>query len=503
MRGQGQDRGARGQRLALLLLPALLAGCAQRGPVLPPVSGTPPARATANQVEMLIAGSDALAARLDIIERARERVVFQYYLIHADSAGELFAAALLRAADRGVKVRGLIDDISGADKRLMTALAAHPNIRIRRYNPFRLQELRLPEIIFNSRKAGRRMHNKHLTVDGRYSIVGGRNIGDEYFGSSEDIAFADLDVLVAGPAAAEVERSFQEYWSAPLSKERRSGRPERLQALRERLAPPAAGARAALQALVRGSVFQRRAAEGRLLTQACPTLVLVDHPAKPPDRATPESRVAWQLAARLRAAKKDVFLVSAYFVPGEVGAGQLAEAVQRGVRVEVVTNSLASLDVPAVHVGYKRYREPLLQAGVTLWETRPLTQAKSVPQASLGAAGAGLAGSSRASLHTKAYFFDHRHVFVGSFNLDPRSAMLNTEMGLLFDCPELAQPLRATLGRALPALAWRVALTPEGELRWEGLREGETGVSEREPGASLWRRLLVWSLGWLPIESEL
>jgi putative cardiolipin synthase len=493
MHGAGLDRRTRAQPLALLLLLALLAGCAQRG-VLPQLTpGVPPVPATRNQVEMLIAGSDALAARLALIERARERIVFQYYLIHADASGELFAAALLRAADRGVKVQGIIDDISRADRRLMTALAAHPNIRIRRYNLFRFDGLRLLEMLFNSREVGRRMHNKHLTVDGKYSIVGGRNIGDEYFGRRQDLVFADLDVLVAGPAAELVERSFRDYWEAPRSKESGNDRPERLQELRKQLARPPSADKAALLALAAGSGLRQRLETGSALGQTCATQVLVDSPAKP-DRAKPESRVARHLVARLRDAREDVFLISAYFVPGETGTQQLAAVVQRGVPVAIVTNSLATLDVPIVHAGYARYRKTLLGAGVTLWETRSATAER--PQGSLA--------GSRASLHTKAYFFDRRHLFVGSFNLDPRSVALNTEMGLLFDCPALAAPLHEALVRALPQLAWRLALTPEGEVRWLGLQEGVMAeAEEREPGAGPWRRLMVWSLGWLPIESEL
>lgn len=494
MHGVGQGRRPQGQPLALLLLLALLSGCAQHGPVLPAAGPPPSLQATPNRVEMLIAGSDALAARLDLIERARRRIVFQYYLFHADASGELFAAALLRAADRGVQVRGLVDDISGADKRLMQALAAHPNIRIRRYNPFRVDELRLLEMLLNWREVGRRMHNKQLTVDGEYSIVGGRNIGDEYFGPSQDIAFADLDVLVAGPAAAEVERSFDEYWAAPRSKERGHDSPGRLRELRARLARPATPEQAALLGLAERSPLHQRQQAGRFLKQICPTLVLADHPAKP-DRAFPESQVGRQLAQRLFEAEDDVLLVSAYFVPGKVGTEQLAAAVARQVRVEVVTNSLASLDVPAVYAGYARYREPLLQAGVMLWETRLLTQPRSPPEAGTG--------SSRASLHTKAYFFDRRYLFVGSFNIDPRSAALNTEMGLLFDCPALARPMRDALGSALPTLAWRLSRAGDGALRWEGMGQETVEVRTREPDAGPWRRFMVWVLERLPIESEL
>lgn len=480
--------------VALLLLLLLLAGCASRAPVLPPRATPVAEAATQNRVQMLIRGNDALAARLDLIDHAAQRIDFQTYLFHADTAGRLLAEALLRAADRGVHVRLLVDDMHGADNRLLKALNAHPRIEVRRYNPFRLQGgLRLLEALLNFREVGRRMHNKQLTVDGRRSIVGGRNVGDEYFGRHSDIAFADMDVLVTGPAVAELERSFEEYWQAPRSKPRGRDHAQRLAALREELVAPGPE-RAALLHEVDGSPYAHARLAGAAQGASCLTQVLADHPGKP-DSPRPEGEVARQLALRLREAQADVLLISAYFVPGEAGTEALAAAAQRQVQVEVVTNSLASLDVPAVHAGYARYRERLLQAGVQLWETRPLRMPRHRPWHG--------PGESRASLHTKAYFFDRRHFFVGSFNLDPRSAVLNTEMGLLFDCPALAAPLRDAVDLALPALAYRVQLDPEGRLRWEAQQDGAVAVYTQEPKASRWRRFLVWWLRWLPIESEL
>jgi putative cardiolipin synthase len=491
MQGAGKDVWP-GWRWLVLLLVLLQAACASRMPVLPPRSAAPPAApaSSSNDVAMLIAGNDALAARLDLIDGARQRIVFQYYLFHADNSGRLVAEALLRAADRGVEVRGLVDDIGGADNRLLKALNAHPRIGIRRYNPFHFTGgLRLLEMLLNFREVGRRMHNKQLTVDGRQSIVGGRNIGDEYFGSSGAITFADVDVLVAGPAAAELEHSFEDYWTAPRSKARGRDDPGRLEKFRRQLADWAVKEKPALVESVERSAYRQAQRTGRSLTERCPTQVLVDRPGKP-DSASPENAVGRQLAQQLRASREDVLLISSYFVPGDTGAALLGRVAQREVSVAVVTNSLASTDVPAVHAGYARYRERLLRDGVQLWETRPARLAAD-----------GRLGGSRASLHTKAYFFDRRHLFVGSFNIDPRSAALNTEMGLLFDCPALAAPLRDALAQVLPRLAYRVLLDESGALRWED--GADAVVFDREPEAGPWRNFQVWLLKRLPIESEL
>lgn len=492
---RGKQGGGRAWRLLVPALFLLLAACSSRGPVLP-ATLPPPATPSLNQVEILFAGGDALAARLDIIERARRRIVFQYYIFHADDSGRLLAEAMLRAAERGVQIRGLVDDMHGADNRLLKALNAHPNIEIRRYNPFELRrELRLLEALLDFGRVGRRMHNKQLTVDGRFSIVGGRNIGDEYFGHSPTNAFADLDVLVAGPAVAELEHIFEDYWQAPDSKPRGKAVDfEKVHDLRKDLEEWGGERKGRLLASLEESSYRKARASGALLQRRCPTLVLSDAPEKLVS-ARPDSPVARQLAQSLRESQQDVLLISSYFVPGQAGVEVLGQVARRRVNVEVITNSLASNDVPAVHAGYERYRRPLLQAGVLLWETRPMLAPQASRRFSLG--------SSRATLHTKAYFFDQRYLFVGSFNLDPRSAVLNTEMGLLFDCPALAAPLRQAIARVLPELAYRVYLNDKGELRWASQQGREVRIFKDEPEAGLWRRLLVWSLRWLPIESEL
>lgn len=482
-----------------MLLPMLIClpphGLADDVSALPLAAAAPAPRVSLNRVQPLYTGRDALAARLDLVEHAEQSVDFQYYIFHADNAGKLLADALLRAADRGVKVRGLVDDMHGSDNRLLKALNAHPNIEIRHYNPFYLEQAHFLELLLDLGHVDRRMHNKQLTVDGRYSIVGGRNVGDEYFGGNQDLAFTDLDVLVAGPAVAELERIFADYWTAPYSKQRgRSLDPDKVRDLRLKLADWAEDERSPLLADLYRSAYMQAREEGQLLTQACPTSVLADSPGKVAS-PRPDSEIARQLSRHLQEARGDVLLVASYFVPGENGADILEAVAGRQVNVEVLTNSLASTDVAAVHAGYKRYRSDLLKAGVGLWEMKPQRLPRHWPHFSLG--------SSRASLHTKAYFFDRRYLFVGSFNLDPRSRSLNTEMGLLFDCPALAGSMREALGAVLPDLAYRVYLNGDDALRWEDRSPERTRIYTGEPHAGLWRRFLVWCLQWLPIESQL
>lgn len=453
---------------------------------------------SANRVELLVGAHDALAARLDLIEHATASIDLQYYLYHDDSSGRLLAEALLRAADRGVRVRILLDDIHSGDEKIMRALDEHPGIEVRRYNPFRLRNLRMLETVLAFGRVDRRMHNKQLTVDGRSSIVGGRNIGDEYFGASEDVAFADLDVLVSGPAVPALARVFDAYWSSGRSKKLRTLLPDaalhHLADLRAELADFLVGDGAVLRAAVTDTSYVHSLDAGRLFREECPTVVVADSPEKPD--STQRSPVARELAQRLRHAESNVTLISAYFVPGDSGTEALVAALDHHVPVRIITNSLASTDVPAVHAGYVRYREALLRAGAEIWEMKPSPSPKNRWHFNFK-------HNSRASLHTKAYIFDDRWIFVGSFNLDPRSAVLNTEMGLLMDCPALAATLRQGIAEALPDLAWHVRLDGDGRTHWDEMTDDGIRTGTREPGAGFWRRSEVWWLNWLPIESEL
>lgn len=441
-------------------------------------------------VALLPEGLGAFAERLASVRGAAHSLDLQYYIWHNDLTGALLAREVLHAADRGVRVRLLLDalNIIGKDGAI-TALAAHPRIKIRRFNAGRLRSWGqlgfLLEMLLGGWHLNRRMHNKAWIADGVRLICGGRNIGDRYFDAGGDFNFRDLDLRIIGPAAEPAAAIFEAYWRSPLA--RPLGSVARLRARRaslrrlrrlldRRAAVPHA---AALLALVPDVPMLRVAEHG--LT------ILADPPAKASGQGN--GTVAPALMALLATARREALIISPYFVPGQVGTALLARLAASGVRVSVITNSLAATDVVAVHGGYARYRPALLAAGIELHEVKASVEAK-----------LGLFGSRGASLHTKAVMVDDGPLFVGSFNMDPRSAALNTEMGVMLDHRALARLLRRQHRRlADGGRSWRVQLQG-GRLSWT---DGRGPPLRHEPGATLRRRLVAWLTRWLPVESQL
>ncbi|WP_423458545.1 phospholipase D family protein [Ottowia sp. VDI28] len=438
--------------------------------------------------------------------RAAERSLdVQYYIWRHDLTGRLLENELLAAADRGVRVRLLIDDmnVAGRDD-ILLAMDAHPNLEVRIFNPARSRagglrraiEMGLRFVGFN-----RRMHNKAWIADNRLAIVGGRNVGDEYFGASENTNFQDADLLMVGPAVAQTSAIFDAFWNSaavvPLGAlHEGSARlsPEALAAERRKWLAEV-GAQPWVKALAANDDTDERLRRGAVTFYWTPNLRVVSDP---PEKAAPvasrRERAAWLLYdvnALLYSARHDSWLISPYFVPGEAGTLMLAGQAARGMQVRVLTNSLAANDVPLVHAGYIDYRAALLAQGVSLYELKP---GASSPDREL-------IGSSGASLHTKAFVVDGQRGFVGSFNFDPRSAQLNTEMGVMFDHPALAAEVKQMFDHGTrPESAWRVTLAEDGSLRWHGAA-GRVWTEEPETGAGL--RLLVWLMSFLPIESQL
>jgi putative cardiolipin synthase len=450
-------------------------------------------------------GIDALGARLILIDRAERSIDAQYYFILNDVTGHLFVSRLLAAADRGVRVRLLVDDIAtrGLDVG-MSELDGHPNFEIRIFNPFSRRLGRILHFVMNFRRANRRMHNKSFTVDGAVTVVGGRNIGAEYFAAREDVNFGDLDLLGFGPVARDVGIAFDVYWNDALAAPVADlVRPPRnpyasLESLRARNA-------AALEDLeasdygeaLRCTLLDRlQGMEGGV--EWAPAHVVFDPPGKIRGEVAP-GQVAGPLATSLLQAvgraERELLVVSPYFVPLAGGVELLAATRARGVRSIVLTNSLASSDVVAVHSGYAPFRIPLLRRGVELFEAR--NDARMAGPIRAGAA------RSHSSLHAKIFVVDRRRLFVGSFNWDPRSVSINTEMGILVDSPVLARRVAELVTALLPSAAWRVGEADSGRLRWSREEAGREIVATREPGAGFWRRLLAVILGWLPIREQL
>jgi len=351
------------------------------------------------------------------------------------------------------------------------------------------------------------MHNKAWIADNRVAIVGGRNIGDEYFGASEHSNFSDLDLLLAGPIVADVSASFDEYWNSPnaVPVARFDGKVPPPAALEKLIADAREYREEAVDSPYIQSLRDERKRAEALLSHP-PTLrienvrLLVDDPSKvgTKEQGVRASNVLAGLAGAMQGAGEELFIVSPYFVPGKRGAESLVAQAGRGLSVAVLTNSLAATDVAAVHTGYARYRRDLLRGGVDLYEMKRKVGSET------GRSQLSVTGSSGASLHTKAMIIDGRWVFVGSMNIDPRSANLNTEMGVLVESPELAAQLRAQLDHIIgPEMSYRVVLEEGEGLVWYDRVKGVDRRLEREPDASVGRRVTVTLLRVVPIESQL
>ncbi|HBS64014.1 MAG TPA: phospholipase D family protein [Stenotrophomonas sp.] len=452
-------------------------------------------------VAFLADGLDAYAARAVITQHAGRSLDLQYYIWQNDLIGHLMARELYQAAERGVRVRILLDDMNAQDKdALMMALDQHPNIEIRLYNPFRNRNglWRLVEMVQRVFSVNHRMHNKSWIADGRVAIVGGRNIGEEYFSARTDVNFRDLDLLVAGKAVQQANMIFDDYWNSETALPIATlafYTPAQLRLLVRQSEHEARldGAKPYLARVARSQQAQSYYRDAVDLHWTRQVAIVSD----PPMKHRRDDRGDWlvaRLSAELAGTRHKALLISPYFVPGEEGTQGLGALVARGATVGVVTNSLAANDVAAVHSGYMHYRAPLLRSGVHLYELKSRGHADS----------GGLFGSSGASLHTKAFMIDDRRGFVGSFNLDPRSAYLNTEMGVLFDDPVLAAQLRAEYLRlASPTQSYWVALDAHGQVRWLDRAAQPPHWLYREPDTGLWLRVSARAISWLPLESQL
>lgn len=443
---------------------------------------------------------DAFATRV-LLARAADRTLdVQYYIWHGDLTGTLLLHELLVAADRGVQVRLLLDDNGDAVlDGVLAALDGHPRIAVRLFNPFTVRSAKWLGYVGDFGRANRRMHNKSFSADAQATIVGGRNVGDEYFGATEGILFADLDVLAVGPAAKDVSADFERYWTSASAHPAADVLPAVDAAQRDALRAQADAtlhdpkALAYVEAL-RASQSIRALLAGQLGFEWATTRLVSDDPAKGLARGRESDLLFHQLAEVLGDPVSQVDLVSPYFVPTEAGVAMFAGLAQRGVRVRVLTNSLAATDVAAVHAGYAKRRHALLAAGVQLYEMRP-TAADAQKRKK-----AGPFGSSGSSLHAKTFAVDRARVFVGSFNFDPRSARLNTELGLVIDSPALAAKLGPVFDDPVAAMAYEVRLDPNGRLYWLAQVDGRTVRHETEPETGPLQRLGVGVLSLLSIE---
>jgi putative cardiolipin synthase len=456
-------------------------------------------------------GMEALAARVILARAAEMSLDVQYYIWHGDESGRLLLKELLDAADRGVRVRLLLDDlgVGAANDDAFLLLDALPSFSVSLFNPIASRDARTAGLVADPKRLNRRMHNKSITADNTLTVVGGRNIGDEYFSLNELFNFADLDVLAVGPVADQVADSFDAFWNSPAAFpisafHAAAASPAQVAAARERLNAQVAESGGPFYEAMAMTPLSLELRSQDLEFYWGQITALHDQPDKVQDQNESEVLLS-QLGGLLGQAQDDLLIVSPYFVPGKDGTRALVAAARRGVRVRVVTNSLASTDVGAVHAGYKKSRRELLEGGVELFEMMP-----SLGKDADAAGKFSFSGSSGASLHAKTFIVDRRSVFIGSMNLDPRSVRINTEIGLLIDNPDLARDLESRWA-GLSKVCYSVVLEPRNpdepggrhELVWIEHRDGEQIRYTQEPQTTFWQRFNVGLIGLLPVDSQL
>jgi cardiolipin synthase C len=456
-------------------------------------------------------GLDAFVARAVLADKAERSIDTQYYMIHNDVVGSLFIDRLYKAAERGVRVRLLIDDIDqeGRDQGL-AVLDAHPNIEVRLFNPFARNAGRTGQYISGFGKQTRRAHNKSFTVDNQITILGGRNIGDEYFNADPKLAFLDIDVISSGPVAGEVSASFDLYWNhelsypittiaAELPTEEESE--QRKKAFFEFVAEQSESEY--IQHLLNSDLAKSFRRDGLpSITWGIGDVVADDPDKLLEDTSDTKYRLIEQLRPYMESVQKELIIFSPYFVPGKGGVAFFQSLRDKGVRVRILTNSLSSNDVAVVHTGYSRHRKALLRMGVELYELN-----KELDKEERKKMKEGGIGRSKASLHAKAFVLDRQWVFIGSLNLDPRSVVQNTEIGVVFQSPEIGNELAGRFDSKIDRLAFRLELivAENGNelILWHGIVDGKQQTLYKEPYTGFWKRFGVGFMRILPIDSQI
>ena len=463
-----------------------------------------------SRVIPLIDGVDAFYARAVLVKSAERSLDLQYFLWHKDLTGQVLLKHVLDAADRGVRVRILLDDL---DNQVLDpefyALDTHSNISVRFFNPFATRDFKYIDFFADTARVNRRMHNKSLTADNQYTIVGGRNIGDEYFDAQEDTNFYDFDVLVTGSAVHEVSEQFDIYWNHEAAVpvyafKQNTATASDLERVRNNLTEHW---ESALESEYADDVRSADIAHA-LRGETYPAYtggadVVYDDPdkglGKPPEEIATMKDL---MRPYLEAVERELILISPYYVPGDRGVKGAVDAVERGISVGVMTNSYTSTDSGVVHAGYSRYREPLLAGGVELYELKP-TSRKDRPAGSV-------AYKSAASLHTKVFIFDRETIFIGSLNLDPRSIDINTEMGIVFHSAEMASEMASSLDEKGLQHVYELKLVrspPESKgeyttytwnIEWLERVDGETIRHTSEPGVGVWESFKLFFSGLAP-----
>ena len=462
-------------------------------------------------VSLIRNGMEAFLARAVLLKQARHSIDLQYYIWKDDVTGKLLYSLLIEAAERGVKIRLLLDDLGArTPDRYLAALSAHENIEVRLFNPFSYRSNRLFNFIIDFNRLNRRMHNKLFIFDQQVAIVGGRNIGDAYFQASSSLEFNDFDVFIIGNVISQATDAFDHFWLDDSVYDASS--------IIQSSASSLTALKAELDAFSQGqnnSVYIQSLKKTRLLEELLaedlkwhwsPVNLIYDKPGSEDNKPGKTNSIVPALNNALADTKNELLIVSPYFVPGKKLVEKFAEMIKTGVKVTILTNSLASTDVTAVHAGYKKYRKKMLRSGVQLYELMPESGQirakkhffKNQP-------------SARSSLHAKSYIFDREKIFIGSFNLDPRSANLNTENGVMIENQQLADAISNKIYEGLDDYAYRLELTTsknildlpvQTEIRWSNQHHNKSGTTI-EPGSNFFFSLWIQLLSLLPIEQHL
>lgn len=465
---------------------------------------------TLSGVQVLDTGREALQMRLALLEMAEQAIDLQYYIWNSDYSGQLLVERLLDAADRGVRVRLLLDDFNVNERDApLVAMDAHTNIEVRVYNPNANRKglAKWLALLGNFGRLNQRMHNKSFVVDGSAAIIGGRNIGDEYFDLAEEFNLRDRDLFAVGPVVGEVSQGFDTYWNSQRSypvKAITSDNPG---------LPEIASLRSNLHAYIRNHADPEYAlpmdpdTSLSILASWLPKLIWAEvttlfDQVRSPEETDIEKRK--QLAQRLtniaEQTQSEVLIESAYLILGDEGANLLKELTGRGVRVRALTNSLASNDLTTNHAGYARRRQQMLENGIELYEFRP--DALSC-QRLLGAP-SHCDEDATFGLHAKSMVFDRAIVFVGSFNLNLRSVYVNSENGLVVYSPELARRIAEDIEENMRLEnSWRVELDESGNPSWISQEKGKQVRYSREPATGFWRRFKSGLISLFPVEKYL
>lgn len=467
-------------------------------------------------------GTEAFLTRLALLKLAERSVDVQYFIWKSDLIGKMLFHGIIQAADRGVRVRLLLDDITLDDetKKILYAIDQHKYIEVRIYNPVSTKRLRILDALIDPKRINRRMHNKSFTADSQYTIVGGRNIETNYFSANERSNYADLDLISVGPVVKKVDTQFNVYWNSEISVPVKlfagsQDKANTLKSVKNELAYFAKKNENSVYALdVKHSKMYQRVMNGIAGVKTHElyrgkTSLVYDNPQKTLGKSKEETvYLTTQMRPHIDNVKYSLELISPYFVPGKAGREYLANMVKRGIKVRVITNSLSSTDGFMAQSGYARHRLELLKAGVELYELK--AEAKSKVSHSLKQS-----AKAKSALHAKTYIFDRKEVYIGSFNLDPRSANINTELGVVCAMPKMAKHIASTLfDDKLKDATYKVVLLsekktinnhtfPKGKMVWIETKESKEIYHTTQPQTSTWRRFNEKIYSILPIESQL